>query len=57
MCRMINQGNIGSENLVRDLVEDLAEVRAGLQKELRLGLSQVADVLENPGRLFECGWS
>jgi hypothetical protein len=57
MCRMINQGNIASENLVHDLLADLAEVRASLQKELTLGLSQVADELENPGRLFECGWS
>jgi hypothetical protein len=57
MCRMINQGNIASENLVHDLLEDLAEVRASLQKELTLGLGQVADELENPWRLFECGWS
>lgn len=57
MCRMINQGNIASENLVHDLLEELAEVRASLQKELTLGLGQVADELENPGRLFECGWS
>jgi hypothetical protein len=57
MCRMINQGSIPSENLVHDLLEDLAEVRASLQKELSLGLSQVADELDNPGRLFECGWS
>src|ERR1700733_8266950 len=39
------------------LLEDLAEVRAGLQKELTLGLGQVADERENPGRLFECGGS
>jgi hypothetical protein len=57
MCRMINQGNIAPENLVHDLLEDLAQVRASLQKELTLGLSEVADELENPGRLFECGWS
>jgi hypothetical protein len=57
MCRMINQGNIPSENLVHDLLDELTEVRASLQKELTLGLSQVADELDNPGRLFECGWS
>lgn len=57
MCRMINQGNLASENLVHDLLEDLAEVRATLQKELTIGLGQVTDELENPGRLFECGWS
>jgi hypothetical protein len=57
MCRMINQGNIASENLVHDLLKDLAEVRSSLQKELTLGLGQVADELENEERLFECGWS
>jgi hypothetical protein len=57
MCRMINQGNLASEDLVHDLLNDLAEVRSSLQKELTLGLGQVADELENEERLFECGWS
>ena len=57
MCQMINQDNMASENLVHDLLEDLAEVRATLQKELSIGLGQVTDELEDPGRLFECGWS
>ena len=54
---MINQGDIASENLVRDLLDDLAQVRSSVQKELTLGLGQVADELDNPDRLFECGWS
>ncbi|MBO0801794.1 MAG: hypothetical protein J2P25_01785 [Nocardiopsaceae bacterium] len=57
MCRMINQGSIGSENLVDYLLKDLDEIRTSLEKELTLGLGQVADELENPGRMFECGWS
>jgi hypothetical protein len=58
MCRMINQGDIASDNLVHDLLQELADVRASLQTKLQLGISQVvADELENPGRLFECGWS
>jgi hypothetical protein len=57
MCRMLNQGDIAPRNLVHDLLDDLVEVRSSLQKELTLGLDQVADELENPGRLFECGWS
>ena len=36
---------------------ELAEIRAGIRQELTLGLGQVADELDNPGRLFECGWS
>lgn len=57
MFRMINQDSLASENLVHDLHEGLTEIRTSLQKELTLGLSQVAEELENPGRLFECGWS
>jgi hypothetical protein len=58
MCRMINQGNLATDNLVHDLLGELAEVRASLQQELSLGLvGQVAEELDNPGRLFECGWS
>jgi hypothetical protein len=57
LCRVMNQGNIPSEHLVHDLLADLAEVRSSLQRELTLGLDQVADELDNPGRLFECGWS
>jgi hypothetical protein len=57
MCDMINQGNVASEILVHDLLGELAEVRASLHQELILGLSQAADELENPGRMFECGWS
>ena len=33
------------------------EIRAGLRQELTIGLGQVADELDNRGRLFECGWS
>jgi hypothetical protein len=57
LCEMVGQGRLATEVLVRDLLEDLAEIRAGLRQELTIGLSQVADELENQGRLFECGWS
>jgi hypothetical protein len=57
LCEMIGQGRIATDILVRNLLEDLAEIRAGLRQELTIGLSQVADELENRGRLFECGWS
>ena len=36
MCTMINQTGIATEILVRDLLEELAEVRAGLRQELTL---------------------
>jgi hypothetical protein len=57
MCAMINQRGIATEILVNNLVEELAEIRASLREELTIGSGQVADELENRGRLFECGWS
>jgi hypothetical protein len=57
LCGMINQRGVATEVLVRDLLEDLAEIRASLRQEVTIGLGQVADELENRGRLFECGWS
>jgi hypothetical protein len=57
LCRMINQRGVATEILVRDLLDELAEIRAGLRQELTIGLGQEAEELENRGRLFECGWS
>jgi hypothetical protein len=57
MCKMINQTGAATEVLVRDLLAQLADVRAGLRQELATTSGDVADELENQGRLFECGWS
>jgi hypothetical protein len=57
MCGMVNQTGIATEILVRNLLEELAEIRAGLRQELTIGLGQVAEELDNRGRMFECGWS
>ena len=57
MCAMINQSGVATEILVHNLLGALAEIRASLRQELTIGLGQVADELENRGRLFECGWS
>jgi hypothetical protein len=57
LCGMINQRGVATEVLLHDMFEDLAEIRAGLRQELTIGLSEVAEQLENRGRLFECGWS
>jgi hypothetical protein len=57
LCGMINQRGIATEILVHDLLDDLTEIRASLRQELTIGSGQVADELENRGRLFECGWS
>jgi len=57
MCTMLNQAGIATEILVRNLLDELAEIRAGLQQELTIGSGQAGQELENRGRLFECGWS
>ena len=57
MCGMINQTGVATDILVRALLEELAEIRAGLRQELTIGSGQVAEELDNRGRLFECGWS
>ena len=57
LCEMINQRGVATEVLVQDLFEDLAEIRAGLRQELTIGLGEIAEQLENKGRMFECGWS
>jgi hypothetical protein len=57
MCAMINQSGAATEILVRDLLDELAEIRAGLRQELTIGSGQFSEELDNRGRLFECGWS
>lgn len=57
LCEMIGQGRVATEVLVGDLLEDLVEIRAGLRQEVAIPLGQVADELDNRGRLFECGWA
>jgi hypothetical protein len=58
LCGMINQRGIATEILVHDLLDDLAEVRTSLRREVTIGqVGEVAEGLENQGRLFECGWS
>jgi hypothetical protein len=57
LCGMINQRGVATEILVHDLLEELAEIRTSLRREVTIGLGEVAEGLENRGRLFECGWS
>jgi hypothetical protein len=57
MCAMINQTGSANEILVRNLLDALSEIRAGLRQELTIGIGQLADELDNRGRMFECGWT
>jgi hypothetical protein len=57
MSTMVNQTGQATEIVVRDLLAELADIRASIAQEVELGVGQIADELENRGRLFECGWS
>jgi hypothetical protein len=57
LVSMINQRGMAPEIIVGNLLDELAEIRASLRQEVTIGFGQVADELENRGRLFECGWS
>jgi hypothetical protein len=57
MCTMVNQTGMATEIVVDDLLAGLADIRASIAQEVELGVGQIADELENRGRLFECGWS
>lgn len=55
LCRTINQNSVSQRRIVDDLRQELREVHAGL-RDLTFGVSEEVD-LDNPNRLFECGWS
>jgi hypothetical protein len=57
LITMLNQSGTAPDILAQDLLDDLAEIRAGLRQELQIGIGQIAEELDNRGRLFECGWS
>jgi hypothetical protein len=57
LTTMVNQGGIATEILVRNLLDELTEVRAALRQEVTIGSGQLGEELENRGRLFECGWT
>lgn len=55
LCRTANRANLPPRRVVEALQRELRDVNAGL-RDLRLGIREVDD-LDNPNRLFECGWS
>jgi hypothetical protein len=59
MCMMANPTGMAPEIVVRDLIDELDEIRSSIRQEVTigLGLDQIDDELENRGRLFELGWS
>ena len=55
LCRTVNQAGLPERRVVEDLREALREIRAGL-RDVTIGVAPT-EGLENPNRLFECGWS
>lgn len=55
LCRTVNQASLPQRQVVEELQRALRDVNAGL-RELRPGTVEIPD-LDNPNRLFECGWS
>ncbi|MGF1652945.1 MAG: SCO2524 family protein [Actinomycetales bacterium] len=54
---LVNQGSRADRTVLADVYDELGELRASLRRQLTLGTGQVADELEDPTRLFACGWS
>jgi hypothetical protein len=55
LCRATNQSGLSARRIVEDLNRSLGWIKAGL-RDLTIGGGQATD-LDNPNRLFECGWS
>lgn len=56
LLRSVNQTGAPERRIIKDLQQDLTEVRAGL-RDLNIGSGQTEEDLDNPNLLFECGWS
>jgi hypothetical protein len=57
LCRTVNQRGLSTRRIVPMIQESLAGIRASL-RDITMGSGAgVADELDHPDRLFECGWS
>ncbi len=58
LIRTVNQDDLPDRVVIDELREELREIRAGLRDEVIIGSGAVsAGLLDNPNRLFQCGWS
>jgi len=55
LIRTVNQNNWSQRRVVDELHQQFREIKAGL-RDLTIGAGSTVD-LDNPNRLFECGWS
>ena len=58
LCRMVNQEQLPTRQIVEQLREALREINARLRDDVTIGSGAAeGSELDNPNRLFECGWS
>ncbi|MEU4691156.1 SCO2524 family protein [Actinoplanes sp. NPDC023714] len=57
LCRTFNQRNLSTKRVVPQIHESLREIRASLRDVTMGSGAGLADELDHPDRLFECGWS
>ncbi|MEU4564498.1 SCO2524 family protein [Actinoplanes sp. NPDC023936] len=57
LCRTVNQRGLSTRKIVPQIQETLREIRASLRDVTMGSGAGVADELDHPDRLFECGWS
>ncbi|WP_026239512.1 SCO2524 family protein [Parafrankia discariae] len=56
LCDLVNTEQKATEKVLDELRDALVPARTSL-RELKLGVELAADVVEDDGVLFECGWS
>ncbi|UQU64034.1 SCO2524 family protein [Couchioplanes caeruleus] len=57
LCRLVNQEDLPTRQIVEELYETLREINARLRDDVLIGSGAQGSELDNPNRLFECGWS
>jgi hypothetical protein len=58
LVRTANQNGLPNRRIIEELRDELREIQARLRDDVTIGSGAgEAIVLDNPNRLFECGWS
>jgi hypothetical protein len=57
LCRTVNQRGLSTRRIVPLIQESLQEIRASLRDVTMGSGAGLAEDLDHPDRLFECGWS
>lgn len=57
LLRTLNQANAPERVIAEDFARSVNEIRSRLREEVTIGSAPGREDLENPNRLFECGWT